>query len=184
MKNYIFTFLIGLTFLFTGCGDEVDSSAFVEKKPFEEKTYKLTTLENETIEVTSKEFGMEFKDFKDKKVVFVNIFATWCPPCIKEIPDLKELQEKYNDDFQIIAVLFKDDKTKEQMKEFKEQYGINYTITYGDENLRLASEVYDIQKVPEMFMYTKSGVLVQKFVGETKADVIEAYLKQALNYDK
>lgn len=182
MKKYILIFLSALTFLFTGCGDDVDSSAFVETKPFEEKSYTLTTLDNKSIELTTKDYGIDFKDYKDKKVVFVNIFATWCPPCIKEIPDLKELQEKYNDDFQIIAVLFKDDKTKEQMKEFKEKYGINYTIAYGDENLKFASEVYDIQKVPEMFMYTKGGVLVKKFTGETKADVIEGYYKQALKY--
>lgn len=182
MKKYIFTILTAFAIFFTGCGDDVDSSAFAETKPFEEKTFKLTTLENQTVELTTKDYGVDFKDYKDKKVVFLNVFATWCPPCIKEIPDLISLQEKYKDDLQIISVLFKDEKTKEQMIEFKKEHGINYIITYGDENLKVAKEVNDVQKVPEMFMYTKGGVLIKKFIGETKASVIEDAIKQALQY--
>ena len=182
MKKILLTLFAAFSIFFTGCGDDVDSTAFATAKPYEEKTFKLTTLENKSIELTTKEYGVDFKDFKDKKVVFLNVFATWCPPCIKEIPYLIALQEKYKDDLQIISVLFKDEKTKEEMIEFKKQNGINYMITYGDENLKVAKEVNDVQKVPEMFMYTKGGVLIKKFIGETKPEVIEDYIQQALLY--
>src|SRR5262245_6026154 len=61
------------------------------------------------------------------KVMLVNFWATWCPPCRAEIPDLVALQEKYRDQLQIIGVL-QDESSTEDVKRFVAEYKINYPV--------------------------------------------------------
>ena len=182
--------ILSIFVLFTGCDNkiEIDESLVAntaKNKPFEKefvsKTFKLTTLKDKTIELTTTDDGINFKDYKNKKVILLNVFATWCPPCIKEIPTLLELKDKYKDDFEIISVLFEKDKTKEEILEFVKKYKINYPITMGEENFRLAKDLNDIQKIPEMFLFTKNGEFVKKFVGETTKETFIEFIDIALS---
>jgi thiol-disulfide isomerase/thioredoxin len=60
----------------------------------------------------------------DGKLILVNFWATWCPPCIKEIPDLIDLQQAYGDQgFQIVGVAIDDE---EPVKAFAKDMGMNY----------------------------------------------------------
>ena len=90
--KYFFATLITSLFLFTGCDSksEIDESLIANTEnnnpiieEFKAKTFKLTTTDGKTIELTTTKNGLDFKDFKDKKAVLVDVFATWCPPCIK-----------------------------------------------------------------------------------------------------
>jgi thiol-disulfide isomerase/thioredoxin len=192
-RKILFASILTTLFLFTGCEtkSEIDENLIANsqnnepvREEFIAKNFKLTTTDEKTIEFTSTPSGLEFKDYKDKKVVLINVFATWCPPCIKELPYLISLQEKYKDNFQIISVLFEKDKSKEEILAFIEKHGINYPITMGDENFRLAKDMGDIQKIPEMFLFTKDGSFIKKFVGETKKATLEKYINLALEESK
>ncbi|MFA9375086.1 MAG: TlpA disulfide reductase family protein, partial [Poseidonibacter sp.] len=138
--KYLIASCLTALFLLTGCDSksEIDESLVANSKnnkpvreEFISKTFKLTTTDEKIVELKSTPTGLDFKDYKDKKVVLVNVFATWCPPCIKEIPTLIELQNKYSDDFEIISVLFEseEDKPKKEVLEFIKKYNINYKIT-------------------------------------------------------
>src|SRR5205809_6964033 len=59
------------------------------------------------------------------KVVLVNFWATWCPPCREEIPDLVKLQARYKDTLQIIGIA-QDSGTVEQVRRFAVEHGMNY----------------------------------------------------------
>jgi len=179
--------------LFTGCDSksEIDENliANVKKnkpveKQFVEKTFKLTTTDGKTIELkNTKENGLIFKDFIGKKAVLVDVFATWCPPCIKSIPTLNELRAKYGNDFEIVSVLFEkpEDKPKKEILEFISKYGITYPITYGEENFNLAKALGNVQKIPELFLFDKNGNFVRKFVGENEKETFEKYIKIAID---
>ncbi len=70
------------------------------------------------------------------KVILVNLWATWCPPCISEIPTLIELQRKYHDrGLIIVAIAFELEKQPElrrhKLHEFGEEHGINYLVLDG-----------------------------------------------------
>ena len=64
--------------------------------------------------------------------------------------------------------------------DFIKKYGINYPITMGEENFRLAKELGDIKRVPEMFLFSKDGKFVNKFVGETNKENLERFIKLAI----
>lgn len=180
--------VLGTLLLFTGCDSSIDESVVVNTKKekeigvgFESKTFKLQTVSGKEIELKTTLSGIDFKDFKGKKLVLLDIFATWCPPCIKGIPDMNDLQEEYKNDLEIVSILFEKDKTKEEIQEFIKKHGINYPITIGEENFKLTKELGDVNKVPEYFLYSKDGTHIKKFVGETSKDVFKRYIDIALD---
>ena len=67
----------------------------------------------------------------DGKVLLINFWATWCPPCLKEIPLFVELQEKYRErNFQIIGIAIDDENA---VRDFALRYDINYPVIAADE---------------------------------------------------
>ena len=73
----------------------------------------------------------------DGKLIFLNFWATWCPPCLKEIPDFIELQREYGDQgFQIIGIAIDDE---EAVREYASEVGMNYpTMVLESEGVGLA----------------------------------------------
>ena len=69
---------------------------------------------------------------------------------------------------------------KEKVLEFIKKFGINYPITMGDDNFVLAKELGDIKKVPEMFLFSKEGKFVNKFIGATAKEDLEHFINVAI----
>jgi thiol-disulfide isomerase/thioredoxin len=186
------SFLIGITvigFLFSACDNKttIDESVIVksssqESTPVEfiSENFTLITTDEKFITLKSTVQGLDFEEFKGKKAVLVDVFATWCPPCIEELPILKELREKYKDDFEIVSVLFEKDKPITEILEFIKKYEINYPVTIGEENFKLAKQLGDVKKIPEMFLFTKDGKFVKRFVGKTSKEDLEQYINLAI----
>lgn len=184
-KLFLSSLLLGAV-LFTGCDDKekIDEKVISidrdKSSEFVSQSFKLVTHDGKNIQFKSTQQGFDFSEFKGKKAVLIDVFATWCQPCIEEIPVLKELKEKYKDDLEIVSVLFEKEKTPEEIAEFIKEHGINYPITIGDENFALAQALGDIQKVPEMFLFSKDGEFVEKFVGKTTLEEFEENIKIAI----
>lgn len=118
-----------------------------------------------------------FSDFRGK-VVILNFWATWCPPCRVEIPHFIELYNRYKDDgLEIIGVTM-DRNASKQARPFAVENGINYTILIGRQ------EVYDLYggiiSIPTTFIIDRDGGLIKKYIGYQAKSVFEDNIKELL----
>ena len=111
------------------------------------------------------------------KIIIVNFWATWCPPCRAEIPELIALQNKYKDQLEIIGVSMDDDASPAQVKAFAAKAGINYPIVMGAE---IAKEYGGVPALPTSFVVNKDGGIVQKHVGMLQPEEIETEVRALL----
>jgi len=186
MKRILFP-LLGLIaiLVFAGCESKPKKAQVIESTNSQTEeiaktaSYTLTTTKGEeiTFEVSD---GVLFSKQLNNKMVLLNFWATWCPPCIKEMPSFVELQETYKDDFLIVGVLFEKEKDQEELLAFMEKHKINFPITVGDANFKLAKELDDVEMIPESFLYSKEGFFIEKFVGEIKKSVLENHIKSSM----
>lgn len=121
---------------------------------------------------------VQLSDYRGK-VVIIDVWATWCGYCVKEIPDLVALQAKATKNktpLQIIGVSMDDNKGA--VKTFSAKKDINYPILYGTENaLKPLGDVYGL---PTKFIISKDGVVVEKIVGARSAAELERTVQKYL----
>ena len=96
------------------------------------------------------------------KVVLLNFWATWCPPCRLEIPELIALQAKYGDRLQVVGVS-EDEDPPQMVLQFARQVGINYPIVM--ENPALTESYPGVTGLPTTFVIDNRGRVVQRHTG-------------------
>lgn len=104
------------------------------------------------------------------KVVIVNFWATWCPPCRAEIPDLVALQEKYRDQLVIVGVS-EDEGATDAVRQFAAEHRINYPVVMSTPALR--KQFTGVYALPTTFVLDSDTRLVQKHVGMLNAAITE-----------
>jgi len=104
------------------------------------------------------------------KVVLINFWATWCPPCRAEIPDLIKLQKKYADQLVIVG-LSEDEGDVAEVKAFVAEQKMNYVVAMTPKD---AHKLFrGVVALPTTFILDKEGKLVQKHVGQLYTPAIE-----------
>jgi thiol-disulfide isomerase/thioredoxin len=94
------------------------------------------------------------------KVVLLNFWASWCQPCVEELPSLMQLH-KQMPQLQIIAISIDDD--PQAYKDFLKQYGVNlFTVRSGSEGANLK---FGSSRPPESFILDRNGVIQRKLIG-------------------
>ena len=104
------------------------------------------------------------------KVVILNFWATWCPPCREEIPELVQLQAKYKDKLEIVGVS-EDDDAPEKVAKFAQQHGMNYPIVMATPEL--IADYGGVPALPTSFLIDPEGRVMQKHTGLYEYDVYE-----------
>ncbi|UZJ38658.1 TlpA family protein disulfide reductase [Prosthecochloris sp. SCSIO W1103] len=116
------------------------------------------------------------------KAYIVNFFASWCPPCRQEVPDMVELQKKYSKDgFTFIGVGFRDE--EQSISDFIWEYGINYPVMIGDQAMISTFGDYipgGLQAIPVSFVIGRDGSLITVAQGFQNREALEQLILQAL----
>jgi peroxiredoxin len=101
------------------------------------------------------------------QVVLVNFWATWCPPCLEEMPSMENLYRTMpKDSFTMLAVLYKDDPAAAE--NLKKSRGFSFPVLVDPEER--TGQAYGLTGVPETFIVDKIGVLREKFIGPVQWD--------------
>lgn len=104
------------------------------------------------------------------KVVLVNFWATWCPPCRAEIPDLIALQDKYRDQLQVIGIS-EDEGAPELVQRFVTEHGINYPVVMSTPEIEQMFS--GVSALPTSFILDRDSRIVQKHVGILSGETTE-----------
>jgi len=115
------------------------------------------------------------------KVVLLNFWATWCPPCLDEIPNLMRLQSKYGDHLQVVGLsldLGPQESVNLLLKNFVQQRGINYPVAIASSELQ--AKFGGILGLPTAFLLDEHSQVVQKHVGVVNPGLYEAEIRALL----
>ena len=110
------------------------------------------------------------------KVVVVDIWGTWCPPCRAEVPSFVTLQEKYGDDLQILGLNYDDE--PEEIAAFVEEYNMNYPTGPGSEEAR--AMVPDFEGYPTTVFVGRDGAVRMHAVGLRPEAFLEAVIQELI----
>lgn len=105
----------------------------------------------------------KLKDFQGK-VVILDFWATYCPPCIEEIPHLMELKARYGDDLVLVGLHVGGEEDRPKVPEFVERLKITYPLATPED--ALTSFIFGQESaIPQTAIFDRSGKLVKKIVG-------------------
>ena len=120
---------------------------------------------------------VDSKQFKSK-VLLVTFFATWCPPCIQEIPTLIDLQKTYaSQGFSVIGMSV-DEGGVPPVKRLIDKTGINYPVLMADNEV--ARGFGGVTGIPVSFLVNRQGELVKKYLGYIEHDVLQDEIKKLI----
>jgi peroxiredoxin len=114
------------------------------------------------------------KNLRDK-VVLVNFWATWCPPCRKEMPDLDALYRKFKD--QGLVILAISDEAPAKVAQFLKETGYTYPILLDPE--RKVNQQFQIDGIPKSFVYDRNGKLAAQAIDMRTGKQFLEMLRQA-----
>ncbi|MCL5030650.1 MAG: TlpA family protein disulfide reductase [Bacteroidetes bacterium] len=119
---------------------------------------------------------VSLSDYKGK-VVIIDFWATWCPPCRRGIPDLIDIQKQFKNEVVVLGISVDTD-TKGDVPSFIKNMGINYTVLFATPEVVQAYG--NIDAIPTSFIIDKKGKIVNQHVGLTPKETLVNEIKNLL----
>ncbi len=104
---------------------------------------------------------VSLKQFRGK-VILLNFWATWCPPCKAEIPSMSDLNRKFQDKGLVILAV-SSDRSKKQVRRFLKKTPVNFTILHDPKNK--ISNMYKVFALPTSLIIDRDGIIIKKVLG-------------------
>jgi cytochrome c biogenesis protein CcmG/thiol:disulfide interchange protein DsbE len=130
--------------------------------------FTLTSLDGETITLS----------YLKGKVILVDFWATWCPPCRNSIPHLTSLYEKYKDQGLVVLGISTED--QQTLLNFRNSFHVTYPLLLGTKDV---AQAYDVQAIPKTIFIDKKGKIRKTQIGFAPelADMFDAFIDTLLN---
>jgi thiol-disulfide isomerase/thioredoxin len=161
LSTLFFIFIIAILF---GCTKTAE-----EKNPKPDFNFDLPDLNGKILSL---------QDFEGKLLV-INFWATWCPPCEEEIPKLNQLHQQYKKDNLVVIGIALDKDSLDLVEPFVREKGIEYPILRGNEEVLRNLE--DFSGVPTTLIVDQKGNIKKKYDGSFDEDDLEKILKELLS---
>lgn len=114
------------------------------------------------------------EDYRGKWVL-VNFWATWCPPCLSEIPELVSLHDAHKDKDLVVIGIAIESGSSRRVADFSQAHGISYPVVMG--NQKIAEQIGEFDVLPTSFLFSPNGVQVSYQAGEVTRESVETYIK-------
>ena len=196
-KNLAILSILSVT-LFAGCSDKekIDSKIVAKSetkvvqtpaKKHEVPKFDLKTATGQIIEISADvKNGWKFKGYEDK-VILLDFFATWCPPCKAEIPHLNSIRKDLKKDFEIIGIDIgqRDGSITNNaaLKQFIKNFEIQYPVTSGVANTSLFHALSGLNRggsIPFMILFNKKGEYIQYYIGMKAEELLRQDINTAI----
>ncbi len=111
------------------------------------------------------------------KVVLVEFWATWCPPCREALPGMERLYEAYHDKGLDILAISMDDGDWDEVSRFVKAHGMRYPVLKGDEKV---SNEYMVRVIPSLYLVDREGRIAKQFIGGGGEDALAKEVRALL----
>jgi thiol-disulfide isomerase/thioredoxin len=111
------------------------------------------------------------------KVVLLEFWATWCPPCRASIPGIERLHEKYKDKGVVVLAVSMDDGGWDAVQSFVKEQGIKYTVLKGNDDVAVK---YQVRSIPMLLVVDKEGKITRRYLGFGSDEDVESEIKAIL----
>jgi peroxiredoxin len=164
-RFFRYILLLGVVFSLLSCTEQ-RKEPVKEEKPAALPTKPLRKAPDFTLSSVMGGLSVSLSDFEGK-VVLLDFWATWCPPCKASIPNMNKLYEKYNEKgFEIIGVSvdnIRNIQDQAKVKNFVKRYSMKYSVVYVENSMR--QKYGGIPSVPTVFIINRQGEVVSKYTG-------------------
>ncbi len=164
MYRKVFMLLILSTLLATGCTRAGQEGA---SAPAKAPDFTLKDLDGKTVHLA---------DLRGR-VVLVEFWATWCPPCQASIPGMERLYRSYAEKGLVVLGVSMDEGSSESLKTFAAEKGITYKVVRGDDEV---AGKYLVRSIPSLFLVNKDGMIAKQYLGDGNEDSLEKDIRALL----
>ncbi len=158
-KLLLMMLLLSLFCVMTGCNKNQNSTSSSN-----------ATVVSNGMEILNTERFKSVLQEHSGKVILVNFFGSWCPPCKAETPDFVQVYEKYKDKNKFVIIGIAVDQNQANVLQFVKDFGITYPVYQADTSLL---EYFQINPIPTSFLFDKDGSLLDSMVGYMSRNIVE-----------
>lgn len=113
---------------------------------------------------------VKLSDYRGKKVI-LNFWATWCPPCKKEMPAMEKFYQKAGNDVEILAVNID---PQYNVQEFTDKLGITFPILLDKKDE--VNSAYSVMTIPTTYFINEKGLITNKYLTSMTEDIMKEYI--------